>query len=89
MQQTTAVVNPDQEKSDFDKFLKYFIYRAVQVIVQSRAGCKVSSSSKPFGGSADWFNLAINDIPELFTDTRKHLPSLSPILADGKYITVD
>lgn len=42
------------EKKDLDKFTKYLALKSVQVIVQSRLGDKVHTSSKPHTTAADW-----------------------------------
>ena len=43
-----------QDKKDLDKFTKFLIYKAVQIIVQSRLGYKVKTQSKPFSSGSDW-----------------------------------
>ena len=45
-----------QERKDFEKFTKFLIYKSIQVIVQSRLGEKIKTSSKPFSTGADWVN---------------------------------
>ncbi|XP_031568119.1 autophagy-related protein 13-like isoform X2 [Actinia tenebrosa] len=69
-----------KDQKDFDKFLKFLSFKAVQVIVQSRLGDKVHTRSKPNNRGQDWFNLAIDDMPEITSETKKsmggNLPSV-------------
>ncbi|XP_041075440.1 autophagy-related protein 13-like isoform X2 [Polyodon spathula] len=67
-----------QDKKDLDKFIKFFALKTVQVIVQARLGEKICtrSSSSPTG--ADWFNLAIKDIPEVTHEAKKALAGQLP-----------
>ncbi|XP_048585175.1 autophagy-related protein 13 isoform X2 [Nematostella vectensis] len=60
-----------QEQKDLQKFLKFLSLKTVQVIVQSRLGDKVHTRSKPNAMGQDWFNLAIDDIPEITDETKK------------------
>ena len=66
----TSRLTPQEEK-DLNKFQKFFSYKVVQVIVQSRLGEKISATSKPNAMGYDWFNLAINDIQEVLEETKK------------------
>lgn len=59
---------------DLDKFTRYFIVKAVQVIVQSRiGGHKLKTDCKPSGN--DWFNINISDIVEVSDRTKAVLDS--------------
>lgn len=60
---------------DLDKFTRYFIVKAVQVIVQSRlnGSQKVNTDCKPAGN--DWFNLNISDIVDVSDKTKAVLDS--------------
>lgn len=55
---------------DLDKFTRYFIVKAVQVIVQSRlgGGHKMKTDCRPNGN--DWFNINISDIVEISDKTK-------------------
>lgn len=55
---------------DLDKFTRYFIVKAVQVIVQSRlgGGHKMKTDCRPSGN--DWFNINISDIVEISDKTK-------------------
>ena len=50
---------------DIDKYTRYFIIKAVQIIVQSRVGGnkELRSECKPNGN--DWFNINLTDNPEI------------------------
>lgn len=58
---------------DLDKFTKHFIIKTIQVIVQSRIGGnkRLKTECKPNGN--DWFNININDIPEVSEQTKSAL----------------
>ncbi|ELU07579.1 hypothetical protein CAPTEDRAFT_175434 [Capitella teleta] len=60
-----------QDRKDLEKFTKYLVYKCIQVIVQGRLGEKMQTLSSPFSSSSDWFNLDINDIPEVLNETKK------------------
>ncbi|KAL9955130.1 hypothetical protein ACROYT_G036416 [Oculina patagonica] len=60
-----------QEQRDLKKFLKFLSQKAVQVIVQSRLGEKIHTKSKPNAMGQDWFNLAINDHPDVASEVKK------------------
>ena len=66
----TSRLTPQEEK-DLNKFQKFFSYKVIQIIVQSRLGEKISATSKPNAMGYDWFNLAINDIQEVLEETKK------------------
>ena len=60
---------------DLEKFVRHFVLKCVQVIVQSRLGSKpIKTISNPRGN--DWFNLAINDIKDINDQTKKCLESI-------------
>lgn len=59
-----------------DKFTRYFILKAVQVVVQSRLSArdKYRTECKPSGN--DWFSLNIVDLPEVNERTKAALEAL-------------
>lgn len=60
---------------ELNKFVRHFILKSVQIIVQSRLGSKrISSQCNPTGN--DWFNLAINDIKDINEQTKRCLESI-------------
>ncbi|CAG2159782.1 unnamed protein product [Oppiella nova] len=60
---------------DLEKFVRHFVLKCVQVIVQSRLGSqRIKTESNNRGN--DWFNLAINDIKDINEQTRKCLESI-------------
>ena len=60
---------------DLEKFVRHFVLKCVQVIVQSRLGAQtVRTESNPKGN--DWFNLAINDIIDINEQTKQCLESI-------------
>lgn len=74
---TLQVNNPNLYAlcKDLDKFTRYFIVKAVQVIVQSRlnGNQKIKTECKPNGN--DWFNLNISDIADVSDKTKSVLDS--------------
>jgi len=44
----------NEEKRDLEKFLRYFTYKSVQVVIQSRLGTKMHLESKPLSNASDW-----------------------------------
>jgi len=46
-----------QDRKDFEKFTKFFIFKSIQIIVQSRLGEKIKCRSTPFSSGADWVTL--------------------------------
>lgn len=61
------------DKKDLDKFTKFLALKATEVIVQSRLGEKVSTTCKPHANGPDWFNLNVNDLPEVVIEAKKVL----------------
>lgn len=62
-----------QDKKDLDKFTRFLALKAAQIIIQSRSGEKVSTKCKPYSSGTDWFNLAVHEVPEVLTETKKLL----------------
>lgn len=63
------------DKNEFTKFAKFLAYKGVQVIVESRKGLKIETSTKQQSSDSDWFNLQIPDSPEVNQATKNALPS--------------
>lgn len=62
-----------QDRKDLEKFTKFLVLKAVQVIVQSRLGEKIRTKSKPHSSGSDWFNLAIRDVGDIQCETKRAL----------------
>ncbi len=62
-----------QEQKDMERFVKFLSQKMVQVIVQSRLGEKICTPCKAHPSTSDWFNLGIEDIPEVVMETKKAL----------------
>ncbi|KAK3509994.1 hypothetical protein QTP70_024343, partial [Hemibagrus guttatus] len=77
-----------QDKKDLDKFIKFFVLKTVQVIVQARLGEKICtrSSSSPTG--SDWFTLAIKDIPEVTHEAKKALAGQLPTVGRSMCVEI-
>ncbi|XP_054159265.1 autophagy-related protein 13 homolog [Oppia nitens] len=60
---------------DLEKFVRHFVLKCVQVIVQSRLGSnRIKTDSNKRGN--DWFNLAINDIKDINEQSKKCLEAV-------------
>lgn len=77
-----------QDRKDLEKFTKFLIYKSLQIIVQSRLGEKIQAKSKPFSSGADWFNLAIKDIVEVRTETKKALAGQTSLLSQNVCVEI-
>ncbi|XP_046374124.1 autophagy-related protein 13-like [Haliotis rufescens] len=77
-----------QDKKDLEKFTKFFIFKSLQIIVQSRLGEKIRTKSKPFSSGADWFNLAIRDIPEVHSEAKKVLSGQQSMLGQDVCVEI-
>lgn len=64
---------PSQEQKDMEKFSKFLAQKMVQIIVQARLGERIITPCKPLPSTTDWFNLEIEDIPEVLAETKKIL----------------
>jgi autophagy-related protein 13 len=73
---------------DLEKFVKYFVLKSVQVIVQSRLGSqRIATQCNPKGN--DWFNLAINDIKDINEQTKKCIESINSTLDSDRKQTIN
>ncbi|XP_045203986.2 autophagy-related protein 13-like [Mercenaria mercenaria] len=77
-----------QDRKDFDKFTKFFVYKSIQIIVQSRLGEKIKTKSKPFSSGADWFNIAITDNNEVHTEAKKVVSNQTTTLAQNVCVEI-
>ncbi|XP_044731460.1 autophagy-related protein 13 homolog [Chrysoperla carnea] len=64
-----------QDKKELDKFTKFLALKAAQIIVQSRLGEKIQTQGKPYTSGADWFNLAIKDLPDVLAEAKQAISS--------------
>ena len=65
-----------QDRKDLEKYTKFFIFKAVQTIVQSRLGERLKTRSKETCTGSEWFNLAIADIQDVQIEIKKALDGL-------------
>lgn len=72
------------DRTELDKYSKYLVYKCAQIIIQSRSGETVNTSSKLVSSGTDWFNLSIRDNPEIQTEIKNIYGSSS--LIDGEKI---
>lgn len=69
--------------TELDKFTRFFLQKAVQVIVQSRLGAqRVKTTCNPVGN--DWFNLAIPDLKEIGEEIKRCTDHMN----GGKGVTI-
>ena len=72
--------------NDLDKFTRFFVQKAVQVIVQSRlGGDRVRTRCNP--RASDWFNLSIPDDKEVTDRTRRCFDTIAAEW-EGRKLTV-
>jgi len=84
-----AVKLSAQDCKDLEKYLRYFVYKSAQIIVQSRLGERVVLPSKQFATGADWFNLSINDDSDVLSEVKQVYPGSRGGLAGGDVVCVD
>lgn len=61
---------------ELDKFVRHFVLKSVQIIVQSRLGSpRVVTQCNPRGN--DWFNLAIIDLKDINEQTKRCLQTIT------------
>ncbi|CAF0848811.1 unnamed protein product [Adineta ricciae] len=70
--------NEDHEA--LEKFTKFFLVKAAQIIVQSRLGEKKITKSKSVCSGNEWFHLSIKDIPEVTVNAKKCLVDIQHLL---------
>jgi len=75
-----------QDCKDLEKYLRYFVYKSAQIIVNSRLGERVSLPSKQFATGADWFNLTIQDDSDILSEVKRIYPGSGGGLAGGDVV---
>lgn len=55
----------DEDHEALEKFTKFFLVKAAQIIVQSRLGEKKSTKSKPVYSTNEWVNQSVRHIHNL------------------------
>jgi len=75
-----------QDCKDLEKYLRYFVYKSAQIIVNSRLGERVSLPSKQFATGADWFNLTIQDDSDILSEVKRIYPGCGGGLAGGDVV---
>ncbi|XP_055903641.1 autophagy-related protein 13 homolog [Eupeodes corollae] len=64
-------------EKDLEKFIKFLAIKSVQVVVQSRLGTKIQTQCNPLATGNDWFNIVIEDYPDVYAETKQAL-NLAP-----------
>lgn len=72
------------DRTELDKYTKHLVYKCAQIIIQSRSGETVNTSSKLVSSGTDWFNLSIRDNPEIQTEIKNIYGNCS--LIDGEKV---
>jgi len=75
-----------QDYKDLEKYIRHFVYKSAQVIVQSRLGERISLPSKQFATGADWFNLTINDDADVLSEVKRIYPGSGGGLTSGDIV---
>ena len=78
-----------QDCKDLEKYLRYFVYKSAQIIVQSRLGERLSLPSKQFATGADWFNLTVHDDSDVLSEVKRIYPGSGGGLAGGDIVCVE
>jgi len=84
-----------QEQKDMERFVKFLTQKMVQVIIQSRLGERINTPCKSHPSTSDWFNLGIEDIPEVLIETKKAMngkilsPGTPPLCVEISLRTVE
>ncbi|CRL04695.1 CLUMA_CG017759, isoform A [Clunio marinus] len=63
----------DENNGEISKFVKFLAFKTTQIVVQSRLGGLICTKCNNSG--TDWFNIAIQDHPEVLIETKKALQS--------------
>lgn len=71
MKMSTGTKLTPEERRDLDKFAKFLALKSAVIIVESRLGAKVYTKCNPASNKDVWFNLAVNDLPEVSTEAKK------------------
>lgn len=58
---------------DLEKFIKFLALKSTQVVVQSRLGEKIQTQCNPLASGSDWFNIVIQDHPDVYAETKTAL----------------
>jgi len=78
-----------QDCKDLEKYLRHFVYKSAQVIVQSRLGERISLPSKQFATGADWFNLTVHDDSDVLSEVKRVYPGSGGGLAGGDIVCIE
>jgi len=78
-----------QDRKDLEKYLRYFVYKSAQIIVQSRLGERLSLPSKQFATGADWFNLTVHDDSDVLSEVKQIYPGSGGGLASGDVVCIE
>ncbi|XP_065338926.1 autophagy-related protein 13 homolog isoform X2 [Cloeon dipterum] len=60
----------EQDRTELEKYIKFLAIKAMQLIVQGRLGTRMATKCKPQSSGTDWFNLDIEDVPEVTAMTK-------------------
>lgn len=72
----------NMSEKELDKFTRNFLIRAVQIIVESRLGDKLLTTTSCNARGHDWFNLSIKDIKDVAQQTKACLDKSSVSIKD-------
>jgi autophagy-related protein 13 len=65
-----------QDREALLQYMKHFVRKAVQIIVQSRLGDKKPTKSRVHFYNADWFNLNVKDLVQITSMTKQSLGNI-------------
>ena len=84
-------MSTNSTKKETEKYVKFFTYKSLQVIVHSRSGDKSKTSSKANAVGVDWFNIAIpggNIETEIQKEVKNEFANKSPVVQDPLWLNV-
>jgi len=84
-----AVKLSAQDCKDLEKYLRHFVYKSAQIVVQSRLGERICLPSKQFATGADWFNLTVNDDSDVLSEVKRLYPGSGGGLVGGDVFCVE
>ncbi|KAG1699373.1 Autophagy-related protein 13 [Nymphon striatum] len=83
---SSKTMSQTQDKVNLEKYIKYFTFKFVQVVVQARCGEKLDCRIDP--KKSQWFNLAIGDVNEITQETSKAFGNKMPCF-NGQTVNVE
>lgn len=78
-----------EDRRDLDKFAKFLALKSAVIIVESRLGSKVNTQCNAASNKDVWFNLAVNDVPEVSMEAKKLMSIHGEIMTSRQPLCVE